>query len=70
MPYLDSFMKETARLSPGQVRKSAIPKSINDTRGKVLIACNDGKQPPIVSAPRRVMVPYTSPDGFHVPSGN
>lgn len=42
MPYLDSFIKETARLSPG----------------------------PILSAPRTVMVPYTSPDGYHVPVGN
>ena len=23
-----------------------------------------------VSAPRKVMAPYTSPDGFHVPTGN
>ncbi|KAM0801452.1 cytochrome P450 [Usnea florida] len=42
MPYFDSFVKETARLSPG----------------------------PILSAPRTVMVPYTSSDGYHVPVGN
>ena len=23
-----------------------------------------------VSAPRTVMVPYTSPDGYHIPAGN
>ena len=33
MPYLDSFIKETARLSPGQVCKSAVPKMTVDTRG-------------------------------------
>ena len=42
MPYLDSFIKETSRLSPG----------------------------PILSAPRTVMVPYTTADGCHIPSGN
>lgn len=42
MPYLDSFLKETARLSPG----------------------------PILSAPRTVMAPYTSSDGYHVPAHN
>lgn len=42
MPYLDSFVKETARLNPG----------------------------PILSAPRKVMVPYTSSDGYHIPTGN
>ncbi|KAF1936520.1 cytochrome P450 [Clathrospora elynae] len=42
MPYLDSFIKETSRLSPG----------------------------PILSAPRTVMVPYTTSDGCHIPSGN
>ncbi|PQE16361.1 cytochrome P450 protein [Rutstroemia sp. NJR-2017a WRK4] len=42
MPYLDSFIKETARLTPGI----------------------------ILSAPRTVMVPYTSPEGYHIPTGN
>ncbi|KAL9609612.1 MAG: hypothetical protein Q9167_005636 [Letrouitia subvulpina] len=44
MPYLDSFIKETARLSPGPI-------------------CT-------MSAPRTVMVPYTSSEGYHVPAGN
>lgn len=30
----------------------------------------DVKPPNIVSAPRTVMVPYTAPDGYHVPTGN
>jgi hypothetical protein len=42
MPYLDSFIKETSRLSPG----------------------------PIMSAPRAVMVPYTTSSGCHLPVGN
>ncbi|KAL6714316.1 hypothetical protein ACLMJK_007739 [Lecanora helva] len=42
MPYLDSFVKETARLSPG----------------------------PIVSAPRKTMTSYTTPNGHHIPAGN
>ncbi|MCJ1400968.1 hypothetical protein MMC11_004179 [Xylographa trunciseda] len=51
MPYLDSFVKETARLSPGPIRKLAV-------------------LPHELSAPRTVMVPYTSPDGCLIPAGN
>ena len=32
--------------------------------------CTDAKPFNKVSAPRTVMVPYTSPDGYHVPTGN
>ncbi|QSZ34439.1 hypothetical protein DSL72_006031 [Monilinia vaccinii-corymbosi] len=42
MPLLDSFIKETARLTPGI----------------------------ILSAPRTVMIPFTSAEGYHVPTGN
>lgn len=30
----------------------------------------DSKPPNIVSAPRKVMVPYTTSDGHHIPTGN
>ena len=30
----------------------------------------DLKSPIKVTAPRKVMVPYDSPDGYHVPAGN
>lgn len=32
--------------------------------------CTDINTPNKVSAPRTVMVPYTAPEGYHVPIGN
>ena len=32
--------------------------------------CTDAESPLKVTAPRKVMVPYTSPEGYSVPTGN
>lgn len=72
MPYLDSFVKETARLSPGPIRKPARCSSISDKKAKGMIPMSgtNAKLPNEVSAPRTVMRPYRSQDGYHVPAGN
>ena len=41
-----------------------------EIEGEILILCTDVEPPHKVSAPRTVMVPYTSPDGYHIPAGN
>ena len=40
------------------------------SKGKFLMLSTDAKPLYQVSAPRAVMVPYTSPDGYHIPTGN
>ena len=70
MPYFDSFVKETARLSPGPIRKLAPLPRVGEIERWVFISCANVEPPDEVSAPRTVMVPYTSPDGYHVPVGN
>lgn len=34
------------------------------------MSITDTNLPEQVSAPRKVMVPYISPDGYHIPAGN
>ena len=70
MPYFDSFVKETARLSPGPIRKLAPFLREGKIERWVFIPCANVEPTVKVSAPRTVMVPYTSPDGYHVPVGN
>ena len=70
MPYFDSFVKETARLSPGPIRKLAPLPCEGKIERWVFISCANVEPTVTVSAPRTVMVPYTSPDGYHVPVGN
>ena len=56
VPHLDYFVKETARLSPGVIRKPAA--SVRERRDrKILIWCTGAKPSNEVSAPRTVMVP-------------
>ena len=64
MPYLDSFIKETSRLSPGPIRESMI------SLFAISSPHTDLNRAFQVSAPRKVMVSYTTSDGHHIPSGN
>lgn len=66
MPYLDSFMKETSRLSPGPIGKPTLSSSISS----MAVEKNHYLTSTTVSAPRTVMVPYTMEDGCHIPAGN
>ncbi|KAI4276196.1 MAG: hypothetical protein LQ337_002663 [Flavoplaca oasis] len=65
MPYLDSFIKESARLGPGPIRKCFHAKVL---RIEVLLLSKAAES--IVSVPRKVMSRYTSPEGVIVPAGN
>lgn len=42
----------------------------NESKGNFLMSPTNAKPLYQVSAPRTVMVPYTSPDGYHIPTGN
>lgn len=72
MPYLDSFVKETARLSPGPTGKPAALWCVQEKiKEETQMLCTDGQSRNTVSAPRTVMVPYTSPNGgYYIPTDN
>lgn len=61
MPYLDSFLKETARFNPltdSRTEKYQTPHS------------EQSSLPVLVALPRKAMSPFTFADGTHVPKNN